>query len=97
MRVICELCNPFAELYPMSMAQKPPVVYAPRGVVRKQIALRLLAPELTKHESLAKQTGCSSASFARQIYLRGIKSYERAVAVRHTACGMNTTTGVNNA
>jgi len=81
----------------MSMAQKPPVAYAPRGVVRRPIALRLLAPELTKHESLAKQNGSSSASFARQIYLRGIKSYERAVAVSHTTCGMNTTTGVNNA
>jgi hypothetical protein len=48
--------------------------------VRKQIALRLLAPELAKHESLVLQTGASSASLARQIYLRGLRSYERAAA-----------------
>jgi len=81
----------------MSMAQKPPRNYAPRGVVRKQIALRLLAPELAKHESLAGQTGSSSAAFARQMYLRGVKSFERAVAVRPTACGIDTSSGVNRA
>lgn len=79
----------------MSMAHKPPVAYAPRGVVRKQIALRLLAPELAQHEVLAKQTGCSSASFARRMYLRGIKSFHRANSVQVSAPGMNTTAGVN--
>jgi hypothetical protein len=79
------------------MAQKPPIAYAPRGVVRKQIALRLLAPELAKHESLAEQTGCSSASLARQLYLRGLKSLERAGTVPDPARRMNTTTGVNRA
>jgi hypothetical protein len=81
----------------MSMAQKSPSTYAPRGVVRKQIALRLLAPELAKHESLAKETGSSSASFARQLYLRGLKSYQRAVSVQETTQRMNTTPGVNRA
>lgn len=81
----------------MSMAQKPPVTYAPRGVVKKQIALRLLAPELATHESLAKQAGSSSASFARQLYLRGLKSYQRATTVQVSAHGINTTAGVNRA
>ena len=81
----------------MSIAQKPPIAYAPRGVVRKQIALRLLAPELATHETLAKQSGCSSASFARRIYLRGLKSYQRATSVQVPAHGINTTAGVNRA
>ena len=55
------MCNTPAALYPMSIAQNPPVTYAPRGVVKKQIALRLLAPELAQHETLAKQAGLSSA------------------------------------
>lgn len=62
----------------MSIAQNPPVTYAPRGVVNRPIALRLLAPELAQHETLAKQAGCSSAAFARQLYLRGLKSIQRA-------------------
>jgi len=81
----------------MPAMRKSPVSYAPRGVTKKAIALRLLAPELAKHESLAEQNGSSSASFARQMYLRGVKSYQRAAAVPHAACGMNTTSGVNNA
>lgn len=64
----------------MSSTRKSSVSYAPRGVVRKQIALRLLAPELAKHETLSKKTGASSASFAREMYLRGLKSFERAEA-----------------
>lgn len=64
----------------MSIAPKLPSTYAPRGVVRKQIALRLLPPELAKHESLVLQTGASSASLARKIYLRGLRSYERDAA-----------------
>jgi hypothetical protein len=64
-------------------------------VVKKQIALRLLAPELATHETLAKQAGRSSASFARQIYLRGLKSYQRAGSVQVEAQGMNTPRGVN--
>lgn len=79
----------------MSMAHKPPVTYAPRGVVKKQIALRLLAPELATHESLAKQAGSSSASFARQLYLRGLKSYQRATPVQVPAQRMNIPHKVN--
>ncbi|HWX66057.1 MAG TPA: hypothetical protein VNZ27_06440 [Rhodanobacter sp.] len=81
----------------MPSIRKSPVSYAPRGVTKKAIALRLLAPELAKHESLAEQNGKSSASFARQMYLRGVKSYQRAAAIPLAACGMNTTTGVNRA
>jgi len=81
----------------MSIAQKPPIAYAPRGVVRKQIALRLLAPELATHETLAKQSGSSSASFARRMYLRGLKSYQRATPVQVSAQRMNIPHGVNRA
>lgn len=81
----------------MSMAHKPPVTYSPRGVVKKQIALRLLAPELATHETLAKQSGSSSASFARQLYLRGLKSYQRASAVQVSAQRINIPAGVNRA
>lgn len=81
----------------MSIAQKPPITYAPRGVVRKQIALRLLAPELAKHESLAEQTGSSSASFARQMYLRGVRAFERAASAPQAAQRMNIPAGVNRA
>lgn len=81
----------------MSIAQKPPVTYAPRGVVKKMIALRLLAPELATHERLALQSGSSSASFARRMYLRGLKSYQRATSVQVSAQRMNIPTGVNRA
>lgn len=81
----------------MSIAQTPSVTYAPRGVVRKQIALRLLAPELATHETLAKKAGCSSASYARQMYLRGLKSVQRAAPVQVDARPMNTHRGVNRA
>lgn len=91
------MCNPFAALYPMSIAQNPPVTYAPRGVVRKQIALRLLAPELAQHETLAKQAGISSASFARQLYLRGLKSAQRAGLVQVPAQPLNNGATVNRA
>lgn len=91
------MCNSFAALYPMSIAQNSPVTYAPRGVVKKQIALRLLAPELAQHETLAKQAGVSSASFARQLYLRGLKSAQRAGLVQVAARPMNTDAGVNRA
>jgi hypothetical protein len=62
----------------MPSTRKPSIQYAPRGVVRKQIALRLLAPELATHEALAAAEKTSSASFARRIYLRGLASYQRA-------------------
>lgn len=81
----------------MSIAQHPPVTYAPRGVVNRPIALRLLAPELAQHETLAKQAGCSSASFARQVYLRGIKSIQRAAAVQPPAQPTNIGPRVNRA
>lgn len=81
----------------MPSMRKSPVSYAPRGVAKKAIALRLLAPELTKHESLAKQAATSSAAFARQMYLRGLKSFERTEASRASAPGMNTDAGVNRA
>lgn len=81
----------------MPTMHKPPVTYAPRGVTKKVIALRLLAPELAKHESLAKQNGSSSASFAREMYLRGMESYQLTASSPLAACGMNTTSGVNRA
>lgn len=65
----------------MSMAQKPPVAYAPRGVVRKQIALRLLPSERAAHESLVEKMGASSASVARQMYLLGLESHQRTEAI----------------
>ena len=55
-----------------------PVSYAPRGVVKKVIALRLLAPELAKHETLVESRQMSSASLAREIYLLGVEQYEQA-------------------
>jgi len=77
----------------MSDMRKSPVRYAPRGVAKKQIALRLLAPELAKHESLASRQGSSSAAFARQMYLRGVTSFERTLskggAAVSTECGVN--------
>lgn len=79
----------------MSIDRKSPVSYAPRGVQRKQIALRLLAPELARHESLASQIGLSSAAFARQMYLRGVTSFERR-AVKPHGCG-STARAVNQA
>jgi hypothetical protein len=78
--------------------RKSSVSYAPRGVVRKQIALRLLAPELAKHETLANQSGSSSAAFARQMYLRGVRSFERAaVAPGADSASISTSCGVNRA
>jgi len=81
----------------MSIAQNPPVTYAPRGVVNRPIALRLLAPELAQHETLAKQAGVSSASFARQLYLRGLKSAKRAGLVQVSAEHLNNGARVNRA
>jgi hypothetical protein len=77
--------------------RKSPVSYAPRGVTKKAIALRLLAPELAKHESLAEEANTSSAAFARQMYLRGLQSFERTEASRASAPGINTDAGVNRA
>lgn len=68
--------------------------YAPRGVQKRAIALRLLAPELAKHESLAEQFGESSASLARQIYLRGLKGFEKAKSTQ-SAAASNTHEGMN--
>ena len=76
--------------------RQSPISYAPRGVVRKQIALRLLAPELAKHETLVDQSGLSSAAFARQMYLRGVRVFERSAAAKGGA-GISTDCGVNNA
>lgn len=81
----------------MPSMRKSPVSYAPRGVAKKAIALRLLAPELTKHESLASQNNLSSAGFARQLYLRGLKAYERTAPVQGAARGINTSREVNQA
>lgn len=66
----------------MPRMYKPSTTYAPRGVVRKQIALRLLAPERAKHETLrsAMNPVPTAAAFARQMYLRGVKSYENDAA-----------------
>lgn len=61
----------------MPSMRKPPVRrYAPRGVEKRQIALRLLAPELKKHENLVEQRGTTSAALAREIYLLGLPVYE---------------------
>jgi hypothetical protein len=45
-------------------------------VEKRQIALRLLAPELEKHEILVGQRGTTSAALAREIYLLGLPVYE---------------------
>lgn len=81
----------------MPTMRKPSNRYAPRGVVRKPIALRLLAPELAKHETLRSSMNPmpASAAFARQMYLRGVKSYERDVAGSGDAIG--SAKGVNAA
>lgn len=79
----------------MSIARKSPVSYAPRGVLRKQIALRLLAPELARHETLASRSGSSSAAFARQMYLRGVRCFERDAGKPHRC--VSTASGVNEA
>lgn len=81
----------------MPSMRKPPVAYAPRGVAKKAVALRLLAPELTKHESLAEKANTSSAAFARQMYLRGLQSFESAEPSRAATPGINTDAGVNRA
>lgn len=74
---------------------KPPVRRsAPRGVVKRQIALRLLAPELAKHETMARQRSLSSAALARQIYLQGLEAFE-AKALR--AARPDIAVGVNHA
>jgi len=65
--------------------------------VNRPIALRLLAPELAQHETLAKQAGVSSASFARQLYLRGLKSAQRAGLVQGPAQHLNNGARVNRA
>jgi hypothetical protein len=62
--------------------RKSSVSYAPRGVVKKPIALRLLAPEMARHEILVANSGASSNSIARQMYLRGWESYEREQAAK---------------
>ena len=65
----------------MSGMRLSPRKRAPAGVVKeKPIALRLLAPELEKHESLYKQTRYSSAGFAREMWLLGVDVYERTQA-----------------
>lgn len=81
----------------MPSMQKPSVTYAPRGVVKKVIALRLLAPELAKHESLAKLHHCSSASLARTMYLRGLSSYDRTPGGSRPTQRMHSADGVNRA
>lgn len=81
----------------MPSMHKSPVRYSPRGVTKKAIALRLLAPERARHDAHVRRNDCSSASFARQMYLRGLESYERAASVSTTADCMNTAQGVNRA
>lgn len=76
----------------MPNMRKPPATYAPRGVVRKQIALRLLAPELAKHETLrgALTPMPTAAAFARRMYLRGVRDYERhATGAMHNCAAAN--------
>jgi hypothetical protein len=80
----------------MPSMHKPPVRYSPRGVTKQAIALRLLAPERIRHDAHVRRNDCSSASFARQMYLRGLESYERTAALTTTDC-MNTALGVNRA
>ena len=81
----------------MPSPRPSPVRYAPRGVTKKAIALRLLAPERARHDAHVRRNDCSSAAFARQMYLRGLESYERAAAVPAPAACMNTVPGVNHA
>jgi hypothetical protein len=77
------------------MRKPSTTTYAPRGVVRNPIALRLLAPELAKHETLRSSMNPvpTSASFARQMYLRGVESFELnaagPVAAIGNAAGVN--------
>ena len=80
----------------MPSMRKSPVRYSPRGVTKKVIALRLLAPEHARHDALVRQSDCSSAAFARQMYLRGLESYE-ASAVSAGPRRMNKAPGVNRA
>lgn len=80
----------------MPSMRKSPVRYSPRGVTKKVIALRLLAPEHARHDALVRQNDCSSAAFARQMYLRGLESYE-ASALPASARRMNKAPGVNRA
>jgi hypothetical protein len=81
----------------MPSMRKSPVRYSPRGVTKQAIALRLLAPERLRHDAHVRRNDCSSAAFARQMYLRGLESYERATAVSPSAGCMNTVSGVNRA
>lgn len=81
----------------MPSMRKSPVRYSPRGVTKKVIALRLLAPEHARHDALVRQNDCSSAAFARQMYLRGLASYEATAAVPTDARRMNKAPGVNRA
>jgi hypothetical protein len=80
----------------MAISSHPRSRYAPRGVVRKQVAMRLLPCELAKHQSLVRQAGISSSSLARKIYLRGLVSYEHDVMAMYSD-GINTPFGVNRA
>lgn len=81
----------------MPSMRKSPVRYSPRGVTKQVIALRLLAPERARHDAHVQRHDCSSAAFARQMYLRGLESYERAAAVSAITGCMNTAIGVNRA
>lgn len=48
-------------------------IHNPHGVAAtKPIALRLLPEEREKAERLAKETGCSMSSLAREAYLKGL-------------------------
>jgi hypothetical protein len=77
--------------------RKSSVRYSPRGVTKKVIALRLLAPEHARHDALVRQNDCSSAAFARQMYLRGLASYEASATMPTDARRMNKAIGVNRA
>jgi len=81
----------------MSNLSKPPFKRAPNGVVTdRPIALRLLAPELATHARLVAQHTYSSAAFAREMYLRGLESYQRD-GKPLIASHMATVTGVSRA
>jgi hypothetical protein len=81
----------------MPSMRQPSVRYSPRGVTKKAIALRLLAPERARHDAHVRRNDCSSAAFARQMYLRGLESYESAGTLSAPAGCMNTVAGVNRA
>lgn len=71
--------------------------YSPRGVIRRPIAMRLLPTEMDRHQTLVRQAGISSASLARKIYLRGLKSFEAEVTGESLCDGINTARAVNRA